>query len=128
MNRVFRFLSILTLVLAGMSDKVSGQTTSYTKNALKFDVIVANSCDAGATNGSITFKITASASGLARIIFVSGPTGTAFPETDISVSGTSTFTYTPPAPQNGNYEFLVRDPNTTADFVNTLTAEFNGVT
>lgn len=122
-----RKLITLVLMLTGFAGGLHAQTFSYTKNTLKFDVTIENPCDAGATNGSITFKVTGSASGLARIVFISGPTGTAFPDADISLAGTSTFTFVPSAPQNGNYEFLVRDPNTTADFVNTLTAEFDGV-
>ena len=122
-----RKLTPILFLLSGLAGGVFAQTFSYTKNALKFDVTIENPCDAGATNGSITFKVTGSASGVARIVFISGPTGTAFPDADISLSGTNSFTFVPGAPQNGNYEFLVRDPNTTADFVNTLTAEFDGV-
>lgn len=103
------------------------QTFNYSKNGLAVEVTVKNPCDPAISNGSITFKVTASKSGKANLLIITGPSTTIFPDFNFELPGLSTFTFTPGVPQNGIYDFVIRDPENDEDFINTLVAGVDGL-
>jgi len=105
----------------------SAQIFTYSKNGLQVEVTVKNACDSAVSNGSITFKLISSASKKAQLLLISGPSTTVFPEFDFQLPDTTTFTFVPASPQNGTYDFVIRDPLNNSDFINTLIASVNGV-
>ncbi len=102
--------------------KTNAQTFNYTKSTLNVDVIVSNACDGSTSNGTLTFKVNAAAGGSATLVLVDGPVTTDFPGQAIA-TGTS-FVYTPPSDQAGDYNFVIHDASNT---INTFTPPFGPV-
>ena len=121
------FFPVIGFILLLGHRPASGQTTQYSRNGLEFEVEVSNACNPAGGNGAIIFRAKASGSGIVRIVLISGPVSTVFPDVNLTVDNSTTYAYSPPAPQNGTYEFIVRDPFNDAAVVNTFTAEFDGV-
>ena len=111
---------------SGISAKA--QTITYNSNSLQIEVTVINPCDVSASNGSISIKLISSASGSAVVAVLSRTGTTILPNFNLSTSGVDTYTYVPSAPQNDNYDFIVTDPSTPSDVVNTFLANVNGLT
>lgn len=103
------------------------QTFTYQNNNLKVEVTVSNPCNVALGNGTIVFRAIASGSGRARLVLISGPQNTVFPDIDLNTTNATSYAYSPPAPQNGVYEFVVRDPLNDSDVINTFTTQFDGV-
>jgi|GEM_PF-1673878 len=119
------FVIFIILLIGAFS--IQAQTFTYTKNDLSVEVTVKNPCNLAVSNGSITFKLISSKSGKANILLITGPATTIFPDFNFQIPGTSTFTFTPSAPQTGIYDFVIRDPDNDEDFINTLTAGVDGL-
>jgi len=122
-----RWLLIVGVLLT-ISVTGSAQTFLYTKNSLTVEVTISNPCNGTLGNGTIIFRALSSGSGSARLVLISGPLNTVFPELTLNTTNANTYAYSPPAPQNGTYDFVVRDPLNDADVINTFTTSFDGVT
>lgn len=120
------FNGVLFLLFFGALSS-HAQIFNYTKNDLSVEVSVINPCDPSVSNGSITFKLTSSKSGKAKLLLITGPSTTIFPDFNFELPGTASFTFTPDVPQNGLYDFVIRDLENDDHFINTLVAGVDGV-
>ena len=114
----------IAITLCFLSFQASlAQTFSYTSGSLSVDVFVSHPCNGMTDNGFLRFDILSVDAGAgatgAVILLVDGPNEIFFPSGEVPVG--SSFTYTPPGPQAGDYDFVIRDnrPSGSPDVINT---------
>lgn len=123
-----RFVHFFLVTLSALVLNLGqAQTFSYTKNGLELEVVALNPCDSLSSNGSIVFNLKKSVSGKAILVLITGPSTTIFPEYEMSLTENSSYTFIPAAPQSGTYDFVIRDPINSNDFINTLIPSIDGV-